>query len=517
MSFACRHVSESIRNAARAATARAADSWAPIKSKFTRLIAPTSLDEDARRHELVLNSILSISFMFFAALESIIIRNEIAHGIRYSGVSSIAGAGLLAFCALLFLASKRGYGKAASYALICFYAIGACYEGWTWGASLPATLLAVALVIVTSSILIGARFGIIATVVMLIALAIMGVHEAAVLNVPDWRLEEVTVTDIIAYSATFIFIGFIAWLSNREIERSLDRARASERQLAAERNSLEERVSERTSALLAAEHERTEGLERAARFGELSKGIFHDLMNPLAALSLELEAAPVTSARQTEIRESVRAIAATSKQLGSFMDSIRRSLGDPQINSSERTADLAREIGIVRDILAYQARKEGVMIEIGFIEPITIDVHPVRLHQLILNLVSNALDACVADASSEKKGSGGSAKTIRISAHRERGSIMLRISDNGCGLSAAELSAAFRSGFTTKERGSGRGLMIAKQIVENELKGTVSIESEQGHGTTVTIAIPQDTAHDAAHPGDNLGTIHDPRAGRDGI
>jgi tRNA-binding EMAP/Myf-like protein len=90
---------------------------------------------------------------------------------------------------------------------------------------LPATLLLTALVIVTTSALRGSKSGFIISIIMICTLATLGIHEAQSLNIPSWRYDEISLTDVIAYSILFMFISMIAWLSNREIDNSLQEAR----------------------------------------------------------------------------------------------------------------------------------------------------------------------------------------------------------------------------------------------------------------------------------------------------
>jgi len=516
-SFLIRAVREK-RNAARAFSARAALS---LKKDFSlktlslidsigNLVRPVSLGEDARRREHILNIILVLSILCFLILGITLIWNWIALGDSYGGINPLIFGGLILFYVALLAMSKKGYGRAASFLLVLFDAIGTIYVGWQWGASLPATLLLTALVIVTASVLLGSTTGFVVTGGMLCVLTVLGIHEAAVLNVPDWRYDEITATDVISYSALFLFMSFIGWLSNREIDASLARARSSEKLLEAERDALEKKVSERTAELIATQARAVAGLERSASIGELSQGVFHDLMSPLSAVALSVEeianmanAPEDRNGKDTrQAQEMVEKAVTASKRMRSYMESVRRHIddGNGRVTGIE-IVDINKEIAMARDILAYKARMANVdiVIELGRRDsatakksgPITIAAQPVRVHQMLLNLMSNAIDACSADSRADNKGG----KVVNVSVEPAGGansdySIKIIVADNGCGIPAERLKSLFDRPFTTKPKGTGIGLMTVKSIVEKELGGSIEVKSTEGVGTAFIITIP---------------------------
>ena len=111
---------------------------------------------------------------------------------------------------------------------------------------------------------------------------------------------------------------------------------------------------------------------------------------------------------------------------------------------------------------------------------------PKRIHRCLLNLVSNAIDACAFDISEEKKW------VIKVKTDLEDdGTVIFEVSDNGLGMSEEVKSRLFTSFFSTKEgKGTGIGLLNTKKIVE-EHGGTIDIESQPGKGATFRIRIPQ--------------------------
>jgi signal transduction histidine kinase len=109
---------------------------------------------------------------------------------------------------------------------------------------------------------------------------------------------------------------------------------------------------------------------------------------------------------------------------------------------------------------------------------------PQRIEQVLVNVFINA-------AQSIPPGDV-SGNTIRVTTHpAAAGEVVIEISDTGCGISPEDLERAFEAFYTTKPvgEGTGLGLAICHSIVEAH-RGRMSIDSEVGSGTTVTIALP---------------------------
>jgi two-component system NtrC family sensor kinase len=78
---------------------------------------------------------------------------------------------------------------------------------------------------------------------------------------------------------------------------------------------------------------------------------------------------------------------------------------------------------------------------------------------------------------------------IVVESALEDDDVVIRITDNGCGMDTETLEHIFEPFFTTKERGTGLGLAISKQIIEQH-QGSIEMHSRPGEGTRVTVRIP---------------------------
>jgi signal transduction histidine kinase len=139
-------------------------------------------------------------------------------------------------------------------------------------------------------------------------------------------------------------------------------------------------------------------------------------------------------------------------------------------------------------VVAAQARTQQVSIALETSAGLP-DVRGDRmlLREALLNVVSNAAEACAAahgDVAVRVRAivaPGGSTAPL----------VELVISDTGPGIPRAHLSRLFVPGFTTKETGSGVGLAIAERVVAAH-HGRITVDSEEGRGTTITITLPTD-------------------------
>ena len=112
--------------------------------------------------------------------------------------------------------------------------------------------------------------------------------------------------------------------------------------------------------------------------------------------------------------------------------------------------------------------------------PVVMD--PRTVHRCLMNLVTNAIDACIFDPDVDKD------HQVIVATERENaGAIRFDVKDNGCGMSEEVRAKLFSSFFSTKgAKGTGLGLLVTAKLVE-EHKGTIDVTSAEGEGTTFSI------------------------------
>jgi len=110
---------------------------------------------------------------------------------------------------------------------------------------------------------------------------------------------------------------------------------------------------------------------------------------------------------------------------------------------------------------------------------------PNTLHRSLLNLVSNAIDACIFDDAAEKKW------RIQVRTFLENDNqIRFEVSDNGCGMSDEVKDRLFSSFFSTKGgQGTGLGLLVTQKLIR-EHGGEITFTSQEGEGSTFAVRLP---------------------------
>ncbi|MCJ7686976.1 MAG: response regulator [Desulfobacteraceae bacterium] len=110
---------------------------------------------------------------------------------------------------------------------------------------------------------------------------------------------------------------------------------------------------------------------------------------------------------------------------------------------------------------------------------------PEGINRCLLNLVTNAIDACTDISCSQRDG-----KVLMRSQKRKNCALEYEIADNGCGMDEATRARIFQQFFSTKgSQGTGLGLMITHKIID-EHGGVIECSSEKGKGTTFVIRLP---------------------------
>ena len=148
-------------------------------------------------------------------------------------------------------------------------------------------------------------------------------------------------------------------------------------------------------------------------------------------------------------------------------------------------------------VLAAQARTQQIPISLETMAGLPgVRGDRMLLREALLNVVSNAAEACA--------GTGGGAVHVRVRAVPSPGAstaplVELVIADSGPGIPRAHLGRLFVPGFTTKETGSGVGLAIAERVVSAH-HGRITVDSEEGRGTSITITLPTDKSGLASLP-----------------
>jgi signal transduction histidine kinase len=435
------------------------------------------MDEDLLRRKDIQNIILIGSIVMLVILDGIVLFHTIQDGASYRDIPFAVFSVLPAFFIFLYILSRRGFSGVASYLLIAAYLVSDSYAAYRWGVGMQMVLIAYALIIVMATILCGTKFGFFVT--GLIAAFIIPLWDAQIHGAIATQAQRLSADDAIVFSILFFLIMIVAWLYNREIERSLRRARSSERALKEERDSLEVKVVERTEELRRTQLEKVQQLNRLAELGQLSSGLFHDLLNLLNAISLR--------AGTDEVKDpSLASAFNTAKQIEGFMQAVRKQIRGAH---GRELFSLAKGIEHAIQLVNYQANQAHV--RIVFHHDLHADIlhfdAPFKFQEIVINLLLNAIESY-----EDIPRPDGRARNIKIIITEKNGTAELSVRDNGCGMTPTVRAQIFEPFFTTKSgvKGIGIGLSTIKKIIEEDMSGTIAVESELGRGTLFTVTFP---------------------------
>jgi PAS domain S-box-containing protein len=211
----------------------------------------------------------------------------------------------------------------------------------------------------------------------------------------------------------------------------------------------------------------------------LAAGVAHELGNPLNSLQIHLQLIErglkkITISPKTS--ESLNTMKNELSRLNSIIDRFLRAIRPSKANLQLLPLHPILEEAL--EFMAHEIADRDVILEkelLPSLPPLFIDAE--QFKQALYNLFKNALQAMP----------GGG--ILKISTHLSDRYAEIHIQDNGAGIRPENLPRLFEPYFTTKESGSGLGLLIVRRII-NEHHGELQIESRPGSGTIVKILIP---------------------------
>jgi two-component system sensor histidine kinase HydH len=238
-----------------------------------------------------------------------------------------------------------------------------------------------------------------------------------------------------------------------------------------------------------------------ASLGVLTAAFAHEIRNPLVALRAFAQLLPtrwddgefrrdfahvvVAELDRVEalVREFLSVAHDSARENGSARESDATVDGSNGASATQRAsrASLAEVVEAVLPLLRVQARGKEVELVFDPGDPVNVEAEPLRLRQVVMNLVLNAIDATPA---------GGS--IVVTCARGDRGPTpraVLSVRDSGCGIAPNDLPHIFEPFFTTREHGTGLGLAITHEIV-GACGGSIRAENTPGAGATFIVELP---------------------------
>ncbi|AWN45663.1 sensor histidine kinase [Methylobacterium terrae] len=245
---------------------------------------------------------------------------------------------------------------------------------------------------------------------------------------------------------------------------------------------------ERATAALRATQDELIHAGRLAALGQISTAINHEINQPLAALRTFLASTAVFLERGDEatVRRNLQRMTEVTQRIAEIIRHLKdfaRKTGPGHCEPVRLAA--AAEAAL--DLLRVRLRADGVAVECRIPPDATVRAEPVRLEQVLLNLMVNALDAMrdaperrlSLSAAHEPASPGDSASSWRLA-----------VADSGSGIAAEHMGRIFDPFFTTKSAGEGLGLGLSlSSLIVRDLGGSLAAENGE-RGAVLTLVLP---------------------------
>jgi PAS domain S-box-containing protein len=212
--------------------------------------------------------------------------------------------------------------------------------------------------------------------------------------------------------------------------------------------------------------------ERLSALGEMAARIAHEVRNPLVSIGAAAQLAAEELGESSPVKGELQAIVREVARLDNIVSDFLRFARPRQ--AELKPADLAP---VVKESVAMvRAKVPEHKINVACAEPLIVRCDPDGIKQVLLNVLFNAVEA------------GGPAE-VECEARQVGDQVELQVADRGAGVPPALRGRLFDPFFSTKTRGTGLGLVISKQIVD-EHRGRIRLLNRRGGGTRVVIQLP---------------------------
>jgi signal transduction histidine kinase len=234
--------------------------------------------------------------------------------------------------------------------------------------------------------------------------------------------------------------------------------------------------------------------EQLASVGFLAAGVAHEINNPLASIAwcaealesrlhsiLYQEQTPPTDEQNEEVQVLRRYLRRIQDEAFRCKGITEKLLDFSRIGDTERqNADLRELTQDVIDMVRHLGGYRNKRIEFHSRDPVLARVNPREIKQVVLNLITNALDSLEPDG------------VVEVDVRKERVGAVLCVRDNGCGMTEEVLEHLFEPFFTRRRdgQGTGLGLSIAYRIVVDH-GGAIEVHSDGPRkGSTFQVTLP---------------------------
>ncbi|WP_127531810.1 sensor histidine kinase [Paenibacillus kobensis] len=216
--------------------------------------------------------------------------------------------------------------------------------------------------------------------------------------------------------------------------------------------------------------------EKLKFISEIAASIVHEVRNPLQVTRGFLQ---FISGKSDEASKSHFSIAIEELDRASVIITDFLTFAKPELDSSIAELDIQQEMAAIKTIMNPLAVMNGTVLQLHAADKLYVLGNTSKFKQAFMNMIKNSIEAI------HTKEDG----MVTISAYEENGMAVIRIRDNGEGMSKEQIARLGEPYYSTKAAGTGLGLMVTFRIIEM-MKGTLEFRSEQGQGTEALVRYP---------------------------
>ncbi|WP_409304137.1 ATP-binding protein [Peribacillus sp. SCS-155] len=224
-------------------------------------------------------------------------------------------------------------------------------------------------------------------------------------------------------------------------------------------------------------YEQLQNSERLKTTGQLAAAVAHEIRNPLTVVKGFLQ---FYREKDTAFDDEAKGhftlmideLNTAEQVISQFL-----SIAKPDKNIKMELVNVKVILQSVTDLLRSYGLLHDNTIELNVDDNCFICANSIEYKQLMINIIKNAIEA------------SNLGDSVTVNAKRKNDFVEMEVIDYGCGMSEAEVAALGTPFYSLKSNGTGLGLMICYHIIE-KYNGTISFQSSEGKGTTVTLCLP---------------------------
>jgi len=404
--------------------------------------------------------VLRGSVIVAAVLTSLIIIHGYFSG-NILGIRVLCGLFVMLFLLIAEFSVRQQHYVLSGWMVMALYAFLATATLLTWGLNTPVGILTAGFVVFLSGVMLGPKhipWMILSVIAILFT--VQHVHSSGYIDPNNEALAKPShYFDVLVYTTILGIFALISWLSSKQTEHSLKRAKIAESKVRTEKENLIQKLEEQSVRLRETQLQEMVSLYKFAAIGQSTTATLHELSNLLSVLTLDIDDIGQQHQRSTAIINTKGGI----EHINDLVRQARRQL------HNNRNVEIFNAIPIIEQVLREIQPKfklRGVEFQKHLPQRKSFQIigDSLNVSHVLTILLNNALDACISVSNPK----------VIIKIQQEHNTLRIDVIDNGIGIAEPQQASLFSPRQSTKPSGLGIGLYITRHIIEHQLHGKIT-------------------------------------------